>query len=298
MAMTVTTNNPGDSNEVGRSADEFARFSGLDHASHDTLINLARDLGVPNCDEATSDKLRRRIRKRVAILRELDPNALADVLRWGRRTVPPDATKADLVREIQTIHRQDYETLSHPGLAVLAKLRGIQVDPADHAEAIIERLQDSGGFWSKLHRKRRRWIGSLLDRLVEAPTTEPPSAPDTAPGPQAPSATDVSAAQRRLRRQIETHGVVGGIANRLRGAADTYIEAKLDEIERRIDAKLEDIDRRLAEWRDREIANRLRILRITLAFTLVVALLSLGYNIAKRWAVDTEPGIEQVDTGE
>ncbi len=57
---------------------------------------------------------------------------------------------------------------------------------------------------------------------------------------------------------------------------------KLDEIELRIDQKLNEIDQRLAEWRDREVANRLRILKITLGFTVVVAVLSLLYNYAKR----------------
>ena len=88
-----------------------------------------------------------------------------------------------------------------------------------------------------------------------------------------------------LRWSIEDHGVVGGIASRLRGAADDYIKIKLDEIELRIDGKLNQIDQRLAEWRDREVANRLKILRITLVFTVLVAILSLGYNYIKRQAV-------------
>ena len=41
------------------------------------------------------------------------------------------------------------------------------------------------------------------------------------------------------------------------------------------------IDRRLAEWRDKEIANRLRILKITLWASVIVASLSLIYSYVK-----------------
>lgn len=85
-------------------------------------------------------------------------------------------------------------------------------------------------------------------------------------------------------------GMLHGVAERLRGAADTYIAAKLDEIEARVDAKLDHIEERidakieelneqLAELRDQELTHRLRILKITLIFTVIVAAISLGY----RW---------------
>ena len=75
--------------------------------------------------------------------------------------------------------------------------------------------------------------------------------------------------------------MVGGIAKRIRGAADQYVEEKLDEIERRIDSKLDEIDRRLAEWRDREIKNRLKLVKITLVTAIIVAIVSLGYDYVK-----------------
>jgi hypothetical protein len=78
-------------------------------------------------------------------------------------------------------------------------------------------------------------------------------------------------------------------AERLRGAADSYIAAKLDEIEARVDAKLDHVERRidakivelhrqLQRMRDRELRHRLRLLRITLIFTVLVAVLSLVYK--------------------
>lgn len=85
-------------------------------------------------------------------------------------------------------------------------------------------------------------------------------------------------------------GVLHGVAERLRGAADSYIAAKLDEIEARVDAKLDHIEERidvkiaelnkqLAELRDQELRHRLRILKITLILTVIVAAISLAY----RW---------------
>ena len=78
-------------------------------------------------------------------------------------------------------------------------------------------------------------------------------------------------------------------AERLRGAADSYIAAKLDEIEARVDAKLDHVEtridakivelhRQLRRMRDRELRHRLRLLKITLIFTVVVAVLSLVYK--------------------
>lgn len=83
--------------------------------------------------------------------------------------------------------------------------------------------------------------------------------------------------------------VLHGAAEKLRGAADSYIAAKLDEIEarvdnkldrveQRIDAKIVELHRNLRELRDRELRHRLRMLKITLIFTVLVALLSLGYK--------------------
>ena len=83
--------------------------------------------------------------------------------------------------------------------------------------------------------------------------------------------------------------------DKLRGAADIYIAAKLDEIEVRVDAKLDHIEKRidakivelhrqLRIMRDRELRHRLRILKITLIFTVLVACLSLLYKwVGKIW---------------
>jgi hypothetical protein len=85
-------------------------------------------------------------------------------------------------------------------------------------------------------------------------------------------------------------------AERLRGAADSYIAAKLDEIEARVDAKLDHVEARidakiielhkqLRQIRDRELRHRLRLLKITLIFTVLVAILSLVYKWLAKYLV-------------
>jgi len=75
------------------------------------------------------------------------------------------------------------------------------------------------------------------------------------------------------------------LASRVKRTADSYLNQKLDEVEARIDRKLDEIDRRLAEWRDKEVANRLRILKITLWASVIVAALSLIYSYIKVYFV-------------
>jgi hypothetical protein len=86
-----------------------------------------------------------------------------------------------------------------------------------------------------------------------------------------------------IKDDIEESGLLGGIAGRIKKSADSYVNQKLDEIESRIDRKLDEIDRRLAEWRDKEIANRIRILKITLWATVIVGAMSLIYSYVKLY---------------
>ena len=53
----------------------------------------------------------------------------------------------------------------------------------------------------------------------------------------------------------------------------------------RIDRKLDEIDRRLAEWRDKEIANRIKILKITLWASVIVGIVSLIYAYVTEYLV-------------
>lgn len=264
------------------SASRYQRGSqaaALSELPPDELLRYGLELGVDLTESTPPDEVARRVRRRQELLIELDRDALLDVIVWSRRPVRRNAGKEELAREIARIERTNYDSLSRRGLVALARLRGILANESDNAEEIIARLRRQDGFWKRLSRKRRRLAASIVTRLVDKPGKE--QAGDYQFLPEDPA--DRSQPDREsLRTEIEEHGIVGGLASRIRGAADVYVHDKLDEIEARIDAKLNEIDKRLAEWRDREVANRLKILRITLIFTVVVALLSLGYNIAKK----------------
>ncbi len=268
---------------------------------HDELLRYGRGLGLDLPDTLTSDELIARVSRRRMLLVELDREALLDVIRWSRRPMRENAGKELLACEIARIDKSTYDGLSKRGLVTLARLRDIDVLESDTADQIIDKLRSRESFWQRFHRTRRRVVGSWLAKMIDGGESAESADVESLPPDSIdkPSAEPSEAARASLRRQIEDLGVVGGIAQRLRGAADDYIKVKLDEIEARIDLKLNEIDQRLAEWRDREIANRLKILRLTLGFTVVVAVLSLGYNFIKKHvegAHEATPSAVQAET--
>jgi hypothetical protein len=236
----------------------------------DELIRYGRELGLELSDRTPQGEVLRRVRQRQALLVELDRDALLDVVVWMRRPVRRSASKEVLAKEIARSDRTGFEGLSERGLWALARLRGVEPLEGEPRELLQRRLVASDGLWSRIRRRRRQWVGRMVVRMMSSGPDEPEDyqfLPEEGPP--------------TLREEIEEQGVVGGIARRLRGVADDYVREKLDEIERRIDHKLDEIDHRLAEWRDREIANRLRILKITLVFTILVALISLVYSYVR-----------------
>lgn len=251
----------------------------------DELLRYGSELGLDLSPSMPPEHMARLVRERQALLAELERDALLDIVVWGRRPVRKSAAKEHLAREIHRIQQTDYDDLSTRGLYALARLRGIDARPSDSAESLIDHLERQDGLWKRLSRKRRAIVGSVLSKLFD--DGMPDGANEYCFLPEEP-VHGAEGARPSLREQVEQHGVVGGIAQRIRGAADDYIRVKLDEIETRIDQKLEQIDKRLAEWRDREIQNRLRILRITLIFSVLVAVLSLGYNFLKKRVVETD----------
>jgi hypothetical protein len=238
----------------------------------DELLAYGQKLGLQLRAEMGAGEILRRIRERQELLIELDRQALLDICVWARRPVRQSASKEELAREIANVTRMHFEGLSHAGLVALARLRDVRVEADDDDAGIIGRLNEAEPLLDKLRRKRRAFVGSLLDKMVSGRT-------DAAEGEYRFLPEETGGA--RFREQIEESGVVGGIARRIRGVADDYVREKLDEIEARIDRKLDEIDRRLGEWRDQEITNRLRIIKITLIASILVAALSLGYSAVR-----------------
>lgn len=249
----------------------------------DELEHLAEEFGVDATRYATRQQLVTALHERRQLIASMDRDAMLDVVRWGRRPVTANAAKEQIAQEIARIQLMNFSGLSERGLGILARLRGLDVAETDPVPLLIKRLRKQEGFFAKMNRKRRAALGSLVSKIVgdeEGPRDYQflPSPGTPAPGQPGMSGTAKSAT---IKQEIEEAGLLGGITSRIKKTADGYINQKLDEIEARIDRKLDEIDRRLAEWRDKEIANRIRILKITLWASVIVAALSLIYSYIK-----------------
>jgi hypothetical protein len=263
------------------------------------LATLAEEYGLEAKRFKRPQELVSAIHARRQMIASLDRDALLDVVQWGRRPVPIGANNEQLAHEVFHVRRMRFDGLSERGLRTLARLRGVECGPDDAVPALVKRLKKQEGFFARLNRKRRAVLGAIVSNMIgedektaaEYQYLPPADAADatgraaTAPGSAAASsvaaanaAANAAGRDRTIKEEIEESGLFGGIASRVKKTADQYINLKLDEIESRIDRKLDEIDRRLAEWRDKEIANRLRILKITLWASVIVAALSLIYS--------------------
>ncbi len=234
----------------------------------DELIFYGRELGLKLDAKMGRGELLRLIRQRQELMLELDREALLDIVMWARRPVRASASKEELAKEISNILKMDFSDLSYRGLEALARLRGLPVYPQEGRGEIEARIRAHEPFTDRVRRTRRRIMGSVISKVVTNYTAKSEEEYRFLPEKREDS----------LKEQITDEGVVGGIARKIRGAADEYLHEKMDEIESRIDHKLDEIDQRLAEWRDREVANRLKMIKITLVASVLVALLSLGYK--------------------
>jgi hypothetical protein len=254
----------------------------------DELAAVAEELGIEAARPADRHDLVTAIHARRQLIASLDRDALLEVVRWGRRPVTANASKEQVAREIARIRSMRFAGLSHRGLLALAKLRGLPVADDDPVPIVVRKLKKKEGLFSRLGRKRRAMLGSMIARIVgEDPAQQeyhylPPATPSaTGSSTAAPPPPPRSPAS--LKEEIEEVGLLGGLTNRVKRTADSYLNQKLDEIESRIDRKLDEIDRRLGEWRDKEIANRIRILKITLWASVIVGIVSLIYAYLKEY---------------
>jgi hypothetical protein len=270
----------------------------LSELPKDELEHLAEEWGLDPSRYANRQQLVAAIHDRRQLIASLDRDAMLDVVIWGRRPVTVSASKEQIAQEIARIRSMKFAGLSQRGLVVLARLRGIACNDHDGVPLLIKRLKRQEGLFSKLNRKRRALLGSIVSNMLgeSEPAADykflpPPSGGGGATsGAAGASAAYSSAAPgASIKDEIEESGLFGGIAGRIKKSADSYVNQKLDEIEARIDRKLDEIDRRLAEWRDKEIANRIRILKITLWASVIVGAFSLIYSYVKVYFVDKTP---------
>jgi len=246
----------------------------------DELDALAEEFGLDSTRYKTRQHLVAAIHDRRQLIAAMDREAMLDVVRWGRRPVPPNAAKEQLALEIARIHSMRFSGLTQRGMIILARMRGLDVRGDEPMPILVKRLKKQEGFFTKINRKRRSMLGKIVSNMLGEDPAEYQYLPPQSGGPANPSVitpADPSAQSSTIREEIEDAGLFGGIANRVKRTADSYINQKLDEIESRIDRKLDEIDRRLAEWRDKEIANRIRILKITLWASVIVGIVSALY---------------------
>lgn len=249
------------------------------------LDHLAEEFGLDPSHFRHRQHLVAAIHDRRQMIAAMDREAMLDVIRWGRRPITVNASNEQIAQEIIRITSMRFAGLSQRGLVVLARMRGIEAREDDDVPVLVKRLKKKEGFFARISRKRRAMIGSMVAKVMgeePGPTDYQFVPPDG--GPQGASAgaagyeSRVPPTSTNIKQDIEESGLLGGITNRLKKSADSYVNQKLDEIEARIDRKLDEIDRRLAEWRDKEIANRIRILKITLWASVIVAMCSLIYT--------------------
>ena len=272
----------------------------LSEMPRDELEHLAEEYGLDPTRHKTRQHLVGALHERRQAIAAMDRDAMLDVVRWGRRPVTVNATKEQIAQEIARIRSMKFAGLSQRGLVVLAKMRGVPCTGADGVPVLIRRLKRQEGVFSKLNRKRRAMLGSLVSRIVgddggaadyQFLPGDIHGAPGAgagtggAAGPTGTATVSPAAPATSIKDDIEEAGLFGGITSRIKKSADAYVNQKLDEIEARIDRKLDEIDRRLAEWRDKEIANRIKILKITLWASVIVAAVSLVYAYIKVYFV-------------
>lgn len=247
----------------------------------DELESLAEEFGLDPKDFKTRPHLVAAIHQRRQLIATMDREAMLDVIRWARRPVPVNASREQLALEIARIRSMKFEGLSPRGLIVLAQMRGVSSTGKEPVDLLIKRLHKHEGFFARMARKRRAWVGRMIAGMLGE--AEPESdyqflPPQPGAGGGAAAGAAPSGRSATIADEIEEQGLLGGLASRVKRTADSYLNQKLDEIEQRIDRKLDEIDRRLADWRDKEIANRIRIIKVTLWASVAVAAVSLLYS--------------------
>jgi hypothetical protein len=247
----------------------------LSELPRDELNHLGEEFGLDPTTFKNRQQLVVAIHERRQMIASMDRDSMLDVIRWGRRPVTANASKEQIAQEIARVRSMRFAGLSQRGLIVLARMRGLDAREEEPVPLLIRKLRRKEGFLPRINRKRRALLGGLVAKVIG----ETESAADYQFLPTETASPDaVPPRTNTIKEDIEESGLIGGITNRLKKSADGYLNQKLDEIEARIDRKLDEIDRRLAEWRDKEIANRIRILKITLWASVIVGAFSLVYS--------------------
>src|SRR4051812_10704473 len=132
----------------------------------DELEHLAEEYGLDPTRYKRRQDLVAAIHDRRQMIASLDREAMLDVVRWGRRPVTANASKDQIAQEIARIRSMRFAGLSQRGLAVLARLRGVDAHDQDDVPVLVKKLKRKEGFFGKLNRKRRSMVASWVARMI------------------------------------------------------------------------------------------------------------------------------------
>src|SRR5258706_8200237 len=132
----------------------------------DELATLAEELGLEPRRFKTPQELVSAIHGRRQLIASLDRDSMLDVVRWGRRPVPINATNEQLAHEIGRIKSMRFDGLSERGLIALARLRGVEIAQSDNVPAMVKKLKKREGIFARMNRKRRAVLGSNVSHIT------------------------------------------------------------------------------------------------------------------------------------
>src|SRR5689334_17106964 len=132
----------------------------------DELETLAEEFGLDPTRFKSRQHLVAAIHDRRQMIAMMDREAMIDVVRWGRRPVASNATKEQLALEIARIRSMKFNGLTQRGLVVLARMRGLHPRGDEPIPILVRRLRKQEGFFARLNRKRRAWIGSMVSNML------------------------------------------------------------------------------------------------------------------------------------
>src|SRR5439155_7144962 len=144
----------------------------LSELPKDELEHLAEEFGLDPRDFRTRQHLVTALHERRQAIAAMDREAMLDVIKWGRRPVTYNANKEQIAQEITRIRSMKFAGLSHRGLVVLARMRGLQATSDDPIPVLIKRLKKQEGWFSKINRKRRAMLGSIVSSMIGDDATD------------------------------------------------------------------------------------------------------------------------------
>src|SRR4051794_34469054 len=169
-ALPVTPIVPAPSAQTARLAGTLPTRQ-LSEMPRDELDHLAEEYGLDPTRYKTRQHLVVALHERRQLIAAIDGEAMRDAVRWGRRPVTVNATKEQIAQEIARLGSMKFAGLSQRGLVGLARMRGVPCGEGDAVPLLIKRLKRQEGLFSKINRKRRAMLGSLVSRIVGDDTT-------------------------------------------------------------------------------------------------------------------------------